>query len=108
MHLDHIDGNPYNCKIDNLRFICPNCHSQTPTYCGKNINNGETKVSDEALIESIITTPNIRQALLKVGLAAKGGNYTRAYKLSALAEKLGAEVVKFDEAGKISTSTKSS
>jgi hypothetical protein len=36
MQLDHIDGNTYNHCIDNLRMICPNCHSQTETYCGKN------------------------------------------------------------------------
>ena len=36
MHLDHIDGNSHNHKLYNLRMICPNCHSQTETYCGKN------------------------------------------------------------------------
>lgn len=36
MQLDHIDGNTYNHSIDNLRMICPNCHSQTETFCGKN------------------------------------------------------------------------
>lgn len=36
MQLDHIDGNPHNHKLDNLRLLCPNCHSQTETYCGKN------------------------------------------------------------------------
>ena len=34
--LDHIDGNSHNHLLDNLRMICPNCHSQTETYCGKN------------------------------------------------------------------------
>jgi hypothetical protein len=38
LHLDHIDGNPRNNMIDNLRLLCPNCHSQTATYCGKNVN----------------------------------------------------------------------
>jgi 5-methylcytosine-specific restriction endonuclease McrA len=33
LHLDHKDGDHSNCARDNLRLLCPNCHSQTPTYC---------------------------------------------------------------------------
>lgn len=36
LHLDHIDGNPRNNLLENLRLLCPNCHSQTNTYCGRN------------------------------------------------------------------------
>jgi hypothetical protein len=36
IELDHIDGNRYNNVIENLRILCPNCHAQTETYCGKN------------------------------------------------------------------------
>ncbi len=36
LHLDHIDGNNNNHDLDNLRFLCPNCHSQTSTYTGRN------------------------------------------------------------------------
>ena len=36
LELDHIDGNHYNNAIQNLRIICPNCHSQTETNSGKN------------------------------------------------------------------------
>jgi hypothetical protein len=36
--LDHIDGNHFNNQISNLRILCPNCHSQTETYC-KNHKN---------------------------------------------------------------------
>jgi 5-methylcytosine-specific restriction endonuclease McrA len=39
LELDHIDGNRYNHNIDNLRILCPNCHSQTDTYRGKNKTN---------------------------------------------------------------------
>jgi len=35
-HLDHIDGDNSNHVLENLRIICPNCHSQTDTWCGKN------------------------------------------------------------------------
>lgn len=34
--LDHIDGVRTNHKIENLRLLCPNCHSQTDTYRSKN------------------------------------------------------------------------
>jgi hypothetical protein len=40
LEIDHIDGNPYNDNPNNLRFICPNCHSQTPTYKAKNKGSG--------------------------------------------------------------------
>ena len=36
LHLDHINGDNTNNEIDNLRLLCPNCHSLTPTYCGRN------------------------------------------------------------------------
>lgn len=35
LELDHIDGNRNNHMIENLRIICPNCHSQTLTYRAK-------------------------------------------------------------------------
>ena len=40
LECDHIDGNPSNNKPDNLRLICPNCHSQTESFKGANRGNG--------------------------------------------------------------------
>lgn len=37
LELHHIDGDRSNHKIENLQLICPNCHSQTETFRGKNI-----------------------------------------------------------------------
>lgn len=36
LQLDHIDGDNTNNEFLNLRFLCPNCHSQTDTFGGKN------------------------------------------------------------------------
>lgn len=33
--LDHKDGNRRNNSRENLRVLCPNCHSQTPTWRGR-------------------------------------------------------------------------
>lgn len=36
LEVDHVDGNIFNNNVDNLRILCPNCHSQTATFRGKN------------------------------------------------------------------------
>ena len=40
LEIDHIDGNSENNSEENLRLICPNCHSLTSTYRGANRGNG--------------------------------------------------------------------
>ena len=32
MEVEHVDGNVNNNNSDNLKVLCPNCHSQTPTW----------------------------------------------------------------------------
>lgn len=38
LQLDHINGVNNDHRLQNLRFLCPNCHSITSTYAGKNKN----------------------------------------------------------------------
>jgi Zn finger protein HypA/HybF involved in hydrogenase expression len=35
LHIDHINGDHADNHLQNLRELCPNCHSQTPTFCSK-------------------------------------------------------------------------
>ncbi|HEY0891075.1 MAG TPA: HNH endonuclease signature motif containing protein [Nocardioides sp.] len=34
LHVDHVDGDYHNNLLENLRFLCPNCHSQTSNFAG--------------------------------------------------------------------------
>ena len=38
--LDHVNGNSDDCSLENLRLICSNCDTLTPTYKGRNKGNG--------------------------------------------------------------------
>ena len=38
LQLDHINGINNDNRLENLRFLCPNCHSQTETFCGGNVS----------------------------------------------------------------------
>lgn len=36
LQLDHVNGISNDHRIENLRLLCPNCHSQTETFAGRN------------------------------------------------------------------------
>lgn len=40
IELEHIDGNSENNELSNLKLLCPNCHSLTPTYKYLNVGMG--------------------------------------------------------------------
>jgi Zn finger protein HypA/HybF involved in hydrogenase expression len=44
LELDHISGDSSDNRIENLRFLCPNCHSQTPTFKGRNKPKSEKEI----------------------------------------------------------------
>ena len=48
LQLDHKDGDNHNNELSNLRWLCPNCHSQTKTWAGK----GTNKPTPEYLIKN--------------------------------------------------------
>jgi 5-methylcytosine-specific restriction endonuclease McrA len=37
LQIDHINGKKLDYRIQNLRILCPNCHSQTETFAGRNL-----------------------------------------------------------------------
>jgi hypothetical protein len=41
LRLDHINGVRDDNRIENLRFVCPNCDSQLDTFCGKHVSKSK-------------------------------------------------------------------
>ena len=80
LELDHISGDRADNRRANLRLICPNCHSQTPTFKSKNIRH---IVSDENFLEALQKADSIHQACKLVALSPQRNTYQRAYKLLA-------------------------
>lgn len=56
LELDHINGINNDNRLENLRFLCPNCHSQTATYGSRNqqLNNSKYEITEDlrTLVES--------------------------------------------------------
>lgn len=78
LELEHKDGDNQNNKRENLEALCPNCHSLTSTWRGRNKEQKRrTFLTEEQLVVAYLETGNIRQCLIKLGLAAKGANYGR-------------------------------
>lgn len=75
--LDHISGDRQNESRENLQLICPNCHSQTDTYCGKN----GTKITNSQISEALINCLNNHQVCVKLGISPSANSYKRIEKI---------------------------
>lgn len=82
LELEHKDGNHNNNIRENLEMLCPNCHSLTETWRGRNKTDKRHKISDKKLLEILVSNDwNMRKSLIDVGLSPKGGNYKRCHSL---------------------------
>jgi hypothetical protein len=74
LHVDHKDGNNKNDELTNLRYLCPNCHSQTDTYAGRNVKSRDSTwklISDEMYLESIRSSKSIKESIERLHLNPK-------------------------------------
>jgi 5-methylcytosine-specific restriction endonuclease McrA len=45
LQIDHINGDSYDHRLSNLRYLCPNCHTQTETFTGRNIAKNKARAA---------------------------------------------------------------
>lgn len=51
LHMDHINGDKCDNRLENLRLLCPNCHTQTRTFGSRNAKRSAGKVAVPAHAE---------------------------------------------------------
>lgn len=78
LQLDHINGIRADNRLENLRILCPNCHSQTPTFTGRNV-----KKKEESLVppRSRTETPGEQARVFKTRLSTNSNTGTRRTKI---------------------------
>ena len=79
LELDHINGINDDNRLENLRFLCPNCHSQTDTYGVRNskVTEAHYDISDELatkICSFYIQLKSIDKVAKKLGLMPKAVN----------------------------------
>ena len=91
LELHHIDGKRNNNEDNNLQVVCPNCHSQTDNFCGKNIDREPVDINDREDLGGRIEVFTYKEIIIhwkNCGVKPKGYHRKRdylsnKYKLSA-------------------------
>ena len=65
LQLDHINGIRKDNRLSNLRWMCPNCHSQTDTFCSK--NRKVMKYKEEDILKAAASSKDIKQIINILG-----------------------------------------
>lgn len=68
LEIDHIDGNRRNNTKENLRLVCPNCHSKSPTWRRKKTKKQYQKHSDSEILNALKASNSMNSALNLLGL----------------------------------------
>ena len=69
IELDHIDGDRKNNERENLRGLCPNCHSMTDTWkMGTGVGKKVRKCSDDEIIAAFTKTGSISKTLKELDM----------------------------------------
>lgn len=73
LELDHINGINNDNRLENLRFLCPNCHSQTTTYGSRNQQRNESKYNLTEDLRRLVESKyeecrNIKQVSILLGI----------------------------------------
>jgi len=60
LQIDHINGISNDNRLENLRFLCPNCHSQTETYAGKRLKKEKVYETEKEKLQRIEKTRKLK------------------------------------------------
>lgn len=66
LEIDHINGDNTDNRLENIRLVCPNCHSQTPTFAGRNVRKQNLKnIPPKLKLIDMIQNMTIKNIALK-------------------------------------------
>lgn len=71
MQLDHRNGKNDDNRLENLRWLCPNCHSQTDTYCRGQGACSRVDIPADELLKMVESTP-LGVVADRLGVSAEG------------------------------------
>ena len=87
LELDHINGVSSDHRLENLRILCPNCHSRTVTYCGKNKTNSPKPTDvDNIIVDMILQKYNTHHILITLGMTPSGCAHKRVERIRKIVE----------------------